>query len=318
VRALVTGGAGFVGGVVVQALLDGGDEVTVLDNLRSTTSDDVPKGATLVECSVGDEEGVAEVLRAARFDACLHFAGRIESGLSMQEPEEFFVANVAETLTLLRVLVAGGVERFVFSSSAAVYGDPQYTPIDEAHPTNAVSPYGESKLLVERTLAWLARLQRLRFASLRYFNAAGAIEGRPERHRPESHLIPLALEVAAGERDALDLYGDDYETPDGTCIRDYVHVADLATAHVLAVDALDEHASLVCNLGAGVGSSNAEVIEAVRRETGREVPVRRAPRRGGDAVVLVAGNDLARAVLGWVPVRSSLAEVVRDAWAARA
>jgi UDP-glucose 4-epimerase len=317
VRALVTGGAGFVGGVVVQALLDAGDEVTVLDNLRSTTSDDVPKGATLVECSVGDEKGVAEVLRATRFDACFHFAGRIESGLSMQEPEEFFVANVAETLTLLRVLVAGGVERFVFSSSAAVYGDPQYTPIDEAHPTNAVSPYGESKLLVERTLAWLTRLQRLRFASFRYFNAAGAIEGRPERHRPESHLIPLALEVAAGERDALDLYGDDYETPDGTCIRDYVHVADLATAHVLAVDALDEHPSLVCNLGAGVGSSNAEVIEAVRRETGRKVTVRQAPRRGGDAVVLVAGNELARAVLGWVPVRSSLAEIVRDAWAAR-
>ncbi|HEV3329074.1 MAG TPA: UDP-glucose 4-epimerase GalE [Acidimicrobiales bacterium] len=316
-RALVTGGAGFVGGVVVQALLDRGDEVSVLDNLRSTTSDDVPKGATLVECSVGDEAGVAEVLRATRFDACFHFAGRIESGLSMEEPEDFFVANVAETLTLLRVLVAEGVERFVFSSSAAVYGDPQYTPIDEAHPTNAVSPYGESKLLVERTLAWLTRLQRLRFASLRYFNAAGAIEGRPERHRPESHLIPLALEAAAGERDALDLYGDDYETPDGTCIRDYVHVADLATAHVLAVDALDEHPSLVCNLGTGVGSSNAEVIEAVRRETGRKVPVRRAPRRGGDAVVLVAGNDLAHSALGWVPVRSSLAEIVRDAWAAR-
>jgi len=317
VRALVTGGAGFVGGVVVQALLDRGDGVTVLDNLRSTTPDDVPKGATLVECSVGDEAGVAEALRATRFDACFHFAGRIESGISMEEPEEFFVANVAETLTLLRVLVAGGVERFVFSSSAAVYGDPQYTPIDEAHPTNAVSPYGESKLLVERTLAWLARLERLRFASLRYFNAAGAIEGRPERHRPESHLIPLALEVAAGERDALDLYGDDYATPDGTCIRDYVHVADLATAHVLAVDALAEHPSLVCNLGAGIGSSNAEVIEAVGKETGRKVPVRHAPRRGGDAGVLVAGNDLARAALGWVPVRSSLAEIVRDAWAAR-
>jgi UDP-glucose 4-epimerase len=317
VRALVTGGAGFVGGVVTQALLDRGDEVTVLDNLRSTTADDVPKGSTLVERSVGDEAAVAKVLRTARFDACFHFAGRIESGISMEEPEEFFVANVAETLSLLRALVAAGVERFVFSSSAAVYGNPQYTPIDEAHPTNAVSPYGESKLLVERSLAWLARLERLRFASLRYFNAAGAIEGRPERHRPESHLIPIALEVAAGERDALDLNGDDYETPDGTCIRDYIHVADLATAHVLAVDALAEHATLVCNLGTGVGSSNAEVVDAVRTVTGRPVPVRVAPRRGGDAATLVAANDLARSVLGWVPKRSSLEAIVGDAWSAR-
>jgi UDP-glucose 4-epimerase len=318
VRALVTGGAGFVGGVVARALLDRGDEVTVLDNLRSTTADDVPKGATLVECSVGDEPAVTEILRSTRYDACFHFAGRIESGISMREPEEFFVANVAETLTLLRAVVAAGVDRFVFSSSAAVYGNPKYTPIDEAHPSDAVSPYGESKLLVERTLDWLARLQRLRYASLRYFNAAGAVEGRPERHRPESHLIPLALDVAAGERDALDLYGDDYATPDGTCIRDYVHVADLASAHVLAVDALVENDSLVCNLGTGVGSSNAEVIEAVRAETGHSIEVRHAPRRDGDAAILVAANDLARSVLGWVPARSSLAEVVGDAWMARA
>jgi UDP-glucose 4-epimerase len=313
----VTGGAGFVGGVVAQTLLDRGDEVTVLDSLRSTTSDDVPKGAALVECAVGDAAAVTELLRATRFDACFHFAGRIESGISMQEPEEFFVANVAESLTLLRALVAAGVDRFVFSSSAAVYGNPQYTPIDEAHPAHAVSPYGESKLLVERALDWLARLQRLRFASLRYFTAAGAIEGRPECHRPESHLIPLALDVAEGKRDALDLYGDDYATRDGTCIRDYVHVADLASAHVFAVDALAERDALVCNLGTGVGSSNAEVIEAVRAETGHAIPVRHAPRRGGDAAVLTAANDLARSVLGWVPERSSLAEVVGDAWRAR-
>ena len=316
-RALVTGGAGFVGGVVAQSLLRRGDEVTVLDNLRSTTADDVPKGATLVECSVGDADAVAEVLRSTSFDACLHFAGRIESGISMVEPEEFLVANVAETLVLLRALAAAGVDRLVFSSSAAVYGDPQYTPIDEAHPTGAVSPYGESKLLVERALSWLERLGHLRFASLRYFNAAGAVEGRPERHRPESHLIPLALDVAAGHRAELELYGDDYATPDGTCIRDYVHVADLAEAHVLALDALDEHPALVCNLGAGVGSSNAEVIEEVRQVTGHPVPVRPAPRRGGDAAVLVAANDLARSALGWAPARSSLREIVSDAWAAR-
>jgi len=313
----VTGGAGFVGGVVVQDLLERGDEVAVIDNLRSTTAADVPKGAELHELSVGDESGVAAVLRAADFDACFHFAGRIESGISMEHPEEFFASNVAETLCLLRCLIAAGVDRVVFSSSAAVYGDPEYTPIDEAHRTKAVSPYGETKLLVERALAWLSQLGKLRYASLRYFNAAGAVPGRAERHRPETHLIPIALDVAAGERDALDLYGDDYPTSDGTCVRDYVHVADLASAHLLAVEALATRPSLVCNLGTGTGSSNAEVIQAVRDVTGRAIAVRHAPRRPGDAAILVAANDLARTVLGWAPVRSSLAEVVGDAWAAR-
>jgi UDP-glucose 4-epimerase len=315
VRALVTGGAGFVGGVVAESLLERGDEVTVIDNLRSTTADDVPKGTAFHELSVGDEAGLAAVLRSAPFDACFHFAGRIENGVSMERPEDFFVSNVAETLCLLRSLVSAGVERFVFSSSAAVYGDPVYTPIDEAHPTRAVSPYGETKLLVERALAWLAQLGKLRYASLRYFNAAGAVEGRPERHRPETHLIPLALSVAAGEQDALELYGDDYATPDGTCVRDYVHVADLAVAHLLAVDVLVQQPAFVCNLGTGTGSSNAEVIRVVREVTGREIPVRHAPRRPGDAAVLVAANERARSALGWVPVRSSIDEVVGDAWA---
>jgi UDP-glucose 4-epimerase len=318
VRVLVTGGAGYVGGAVVEALLARGDDVTVLDNLRSTTRGDVPIGAELHELSVGDEPGVARVLSGASFDACFHFAGRIENGFSMEHPEEFFVSNVAETLTLLRALVAADVRRFVFSSSAAVYGDPQYTPIDEVHPTRAVSPYGESKLLVEQALAWLARLGRLRYASLRYFNAAGAVTGRPERHRPETHLIPIALDVAAGAREVLDLYGDDYPTPDGTCVRDYVHVGDLASAHVLAVGALDEHSSVVCNLGTGTGSSNAEVIQAVRDVTGHEIAVRHAPRRAGDSPTLVAANDLARTLLGWSPTRSGLGEIVEDAWSSRA
>jgi UDP-glucose 4-epimerase len=316
VRALVTGGAGFVGGVVVQALLERGDEVVVVDNLRSSTAEEVPKGAALHELSVGDEAGMAALLAATPFDACFHFAGRIESGISMEVPEEFFVANVAETLSLLRALVVAGVDRVVFSSSAAVYGEPQYTPIDEAHPTVAVSPYGATKLQVEQALGWLARLGRLRYASLRYFNAAGAVPGRPERHRPESHLIPLALSVAAGERDALDLNGDDYPTPDGTCVRDYVHVADLASAHVAAVDVLAQRDALVCNLGTGTGSSNAEVIQAVRAVTGRPVEVRHAPRRPGDSAVLVAASEVARSVLGWVPARSSLEVVVGDAWSA--
>jgi UDP-glucose 4-epimerase len=317
VKALVTGGAGFVGGTVVQSLLDAGHTVVVVDNLSSGTAEQVPAGAAFVELSVGDAPGIAKVLSATSFDVCFHFAGLIAAGMSMEEPETFFANNVGETLSLLRGLVEARVERFVFSSSAAVYGEPLYTPIDESHRTETVSPYGESKLLVEHALAWLSRLGRIRYAALRYFNAAGAVRGRPELHAPETHLIPLALEVAAGERTALDLFGDDYPTPDGTCIRDYIHVADLATAHIAAARALDGEQALICNLGTGTGSSNAEVIDAVRRVTGRDVGVRIAPRRPGDSSTLVAANDRARSVLGWEPERSSLDEIVSDAWSAR-
>ena len=316
-NALVTGGAGFVGGAVVQALLDAGDTVVVVDNLSSGTADQVPTGATFVELSVGNAPEIAAVLSSTSFDVCFHFAGLIAAGVSMQEPETFFANNVGETFSLLQCLVEAGVERFVFSSSAAVYGEPLYTPIDESHRTETVSPYGESKLLVEHALAWLARLGRIRYAALRYFNAAGALRGRPELHVPETHLIPLALEVAAGERATLDLYGDDYPTPDGTCIRDYIHVADLATAHIAAARALTEEPALICNLGTGTGSSNAEVVDAVRKVTGRDIEVRLAPRRPGDSSTLVAANDRARSLLGWVPVRSSLEEIVSDAWRAR-
>jgi UDP-glucose 4-epimerase len=317
VKALVTGGAGFVGGAVVQALLDAGHSVVVVDNLSSGTVDQVPAGATFVESSVGNAEEIGRVLGATSFDVCFHFAGLIAAGVSMREPETFFANNVGETLSLLSGLVDAGVDRFVFSSSAAVYGEPLYTPIDEAHRTESVSPYGESKLLVEQALAWLARLGRIRYAALRYFNAAGAVHGRPERHVPESHLIPLALEVAAGERESLDLFGDDYPTPDGTCIRDYVHVADLATAHIAAAQLLDDEHAFVCNLGSATGSSNAEVIEAVRTVTGRSVGVRVGPRRPGDSSTLVAANERARTMLRWEPKRSSLDEIVRDAWTAR-
>jgi UDP-glucose 4-epimerase len=317
VKALVTGGAGFVGGTVVQALLDDDHAVVVVDNLSSGTADQVPAGATFVQCSVGDRDAIEGVLRSTSFDACFHFAGLIAAGTSMVEPEAFFANNVGETMSLLQCLVEAGVGKFVFSSSAAVYGEPLYTPLDEAHRTEPVSPYGESKLLVEHALGWLARLGRIRYAALRYFNAAGAMPGRPERHVPETHLIPLALEVAAGERGSLELYGDDYPTADGTCIRDYIHVADLASAHVAAAKVLDDEPSLVCNLGTGTGSSNAEVVEAVRAATGQDVVVRVAPRRPGDSSTLVASNERARSVLQWEPVRSGLAEIVHDAWAAR-
>jgi len=312
-RALVTGGAGYIGSVVAAALLERGDEVVVIDNLTSGHRDEVPAGAAFREMAVGDATALEEVLEGG-FDACFHFAGLIAAGDSMVHPEEFFTNNIAETLVLLKALVSRGVPKFIFSSSATVYGEPLYTPIDEDHRTQTVNPYGESKLAIEQALGWLARLGKLRFAALRYFNAAGAVGGRAERHEPETHLIPLALAAAAGDRPALELYGDDYATPDGTCIRDYVHIADLASAHLLAVGALDDTPSLLCNLGSATGSSNAEVLRAIHEVTGLEVPVSVAPRRAGDAAVLVASNDRARSVLGWSPDRSALHEVIGDAW----
>jgi UDP-glucose 4-epimerase len=314
VKALVTGGAGYIGSIVAAALVEEGHSVVVIDNLSAGRREAVPTGATFHQLSVGDAEQLADVLSQSSFDVCFHFAGLIAAGDSMVTPEPFFTNNVGETLTLLRALVEASVERFIFSSSATVYGEPLYTPIDEEHRTQTVSPYGESKLLVEQTLQWLARLGRLKYAALRYFNAAGAVGDRFERHVPETHLIPLALATANGARPVLELYGDDYPTPDGTCIRDYIHVADLATAHILAVDALDSHDALVCNLGSGTGSSNAEVIQAVRDVTGLDVAVNVSARRPGDPAILVAANDRARSVLGWSPERSSLAQVVGDAW----
>jgi UDP-glucose 4-epimerase len=316
VNALVTGGAGYIGSAVSELLLSEGHHVEIVDNLSTGDRANVPRGAVLHELSVGDEAGLAPILGATHFDVCLHFAGLIAAGISMSEPEEYLVNNVAETLSLLRALVEHNVAKFVFSSSATVYGDPLYTPIDEEHRLQTVNPYGESKLLVEQALAWLSRLGHVRTATLRYFNAAGAVGGRPERHHPETHLIPLALEAAAGERDALDLYGDDYPTPDGTCVRDYIHLADLASAHLLAVGALDRHEAITCNLGTGTGSSNREVLDAVREVTGREVPVRVVARRPGDSAALVAANDRARSLLGWAPTRT-LSDIVADAWAAR-
>jgi UDP-glucose 4-epimerase len=316
VNVLVTGGAGYIGSAVTDLLVAGGHTVVVVDNLSSGNRGALTDGVEFHELSVGDA-AVDELVAARRFDACFHFAGLIDAAGSMSRPEAFFANNVGETFQLLQSLVAHGVGRFVFSSSATVYGEPLYTPIDEEHRTQTINPYGESKLLVEHALTWLARLGRIRFAALRYFNAAGAVGGRPERHRPETHLIPLALEVAAGERETFDLYGDDYPTRDGTCVRDYVHLADLATAHVAAVDALDHAESLVCNLGTGTGSTNAEVLQTIRDVTGKDVPTRVAARRPGDTAVLVASNERAKRVLSWEPTRSGLHEIVEDAWSAR-
>jgi UDP-glucose 4-epimerase len=314
-RILVTGGAGYIGSTTAAALVDSGHEVVVADDLSRGHRDAVPAAARFVEVDVTVPDAIDEVVGDGAFDACLHFAALIEAGESMRSPERFFAVNTGGSATLLEALLRHGVERFVLSSTAAVYGEPARTPIEEDDallPTNA---YGESKLLIERMLAWHHRIHGLRFAALRYFNAAGGTPDRGERHDPETHLIPLVLQVASGRREQISVFGTDYPTPDGSAVRDYVHVADLADAHVRAVEQLDDHGSVTCNLGNGRGFSVREVVEAVRRVTGHPVPVEEAPRREGDPAILVASSERARRLLGWEPQHTDLDGIVADAWA---
>jgi UDP-glucose 4-epimerase len=274
----------------------------------------VPTGTQLIEGDLADRERLTRIFRDEQIDGVMHFAALIEAGESMKQPEIFFRNNTASTLSLLEAMLASGVDRLVFSSTAAVYGEPTSTPIEEdavLAPTNA---YGESKLLVERMLTWLNRIHGLRYASLRYFNVAGAVEGRGEAHEPESHLIPLILDVALGRRKSIKIFGQDYPTPDGTCIRDYVHVGDLADAHILALDALGTHSRLIYNIGNGHGFSVREVVESVRRVTGHPIPVLEEPRRPGDPAVLVASSKRIMDELGWKPRFSALDDIVRSAW----
>jgi UDP-glucose 4-epimerase len=316
VRVLVTGGAGFIGATTAAALLDAGHDVVVADDLSRGHRDAVPDAADFVRADVTDPASIGPVVTEGGFEACVHFAALIEAGESMVRPERFFAVNTGGSATLLEALVTAGVERFVLSSTAAVYGEPERAPIDEDDallPTNA---YGESKLLVERMLAWHHRIHGLRTAALRYFNAAGATPGRPERHDPETHLIPLVLQVARGQRSHISMFGDDYDTPDGTCVRDYVHVADLADAHVRALERLDRLGTVTCNLGNGTGFSVREVVEAARRVTGHPIPAEVAPRRPGDPAALVASSARARDLLGWVPAVADLDRIVADAWEA--
>jgi UDP-glucose 4-epimerase len=313
-RVLVTGAAGFIGSTTAELLVERGHDVVALDDLSRGSRENVPTGAFLVEGDCGDESLLQGL---GTFDACLHFAGRIEPALSVSHPEEFFAANVGSTFALMQSLVRSGVERFVFSSSAAVYGNQIDMPIDEDRELAPESPYGESKRMVEQGLHWLAQSQRIRTASLRYFNASGGTVAHPESHDPEIHLIPLALDVALGRRDHLDLYGDDYGTSDGTCIRDYVHVLDLAEAHVLAVEALESHRELVLNLGTGTGYSNRQVLEMVREVTEVEISIVDAPRRAGDPAVAIADHRRAQSLLGWRTKHSDLRTIVSDAWNAR-
>ena len=316
-RILVTGGAGYIGGTVARLLLAGGDRVTVYDNLSHSKRAAVAAGAEFVEGDVADRALLEDTLRAGRFDGVMHFAALIEAGESMEKPEIYFRNNTAGTLTLLEAMLAAGQDRLVFSSTAACYGEPEKTPIAEdarLAPTNA---YGESKLMVEEMLGWFNRIHGLRYASLRYFNVAGAMEGFGEAHEPESHLIPLVLDVALGRRKSIQIYGEDYPTRDGTCIRDYIHVRDLADAHLLALAALGTQGradGLIYNLGNGQGFTVREVIESARRVTGRAIAVEARARRAGDPAVLVASSEKIKRELGWKPRFAELDTIVRSAW----
>ncbi|WP_043264681.1 UDP-glucose 4-epimerase GalE [Streptomyces sp. CT34] len=309
-KYLVTGGAGYVGSVVAQHLLEAGHTVTVLDNLSTGFREGVPAGAAFIE---GDIRDAGRWLDAS-YHAVLHFAAFSQVGESVVHPEKYWRNNVGGTMELLTAMREAGVRRLVFSSTAATYGEPVGTPITETDPTAPTSPYGASKLAVDHMISGAAAAHGLAAVSLRYFNVAGAYGSCGERHDPESHLIPLVLQVAQGRREAISVYGDDYPTPDGTCIRDYIHVADLAEAHLLALAAARPGEHLICNLGNGNGFSVREVIETVRKVTGHPVPEIAAPRRGGDPAVLVASARTAIDRLGWRPSRADLAGIIADAW----
>jgi UDP-glucose 4-epimerase len=314
-RVLVTGGAGYIGSHTVDLLVREGHEVTVLDSLEKGHREAVHPAACFVRGDFGDAALLDRLFGERPFEAVLHFGAYIEAGESMVDPGRFFVNNTARPMVLLDRMIAHGVKKFIFSSTAATYGDPEYTPIDEEHPKAPTNAYGYAKLLVEGALEWMHRLRGLGCVSLRYFNASGCSAELGEDHAPETHLIPLVLEVAQGRRASIRIFGTDYPTPDGTCIRDYVHVLDLAKAHLLALNALQEGERRVYNLGNGTGYSVREVIEAARRVTGHAIPVEEVPRRAGDPAVLVASSAKIRRELGWQPACPDLETILRSAWA---
>ena len=319
-KIMVTGGAGYVGGTVSELLVQRGHQVTVVDNLCHARRDLIPQGVEFIEADIADRAEIEGLFRRAAdekvsFDGVLHFAALIEAGESMQKPEIYFRNNTASTLALLEAILAAGPRRFVFSSTAAVYGEPEAVPIPETAKLRPTNAYGESKLLVEHMLGWFHRIHGLRSASLRYFNVAGALPNRGEAHEPETHIIPLILDVALGRREKIFIFGDDYSTPDGTCIRDYIHVADLADAHILALNALATRDKMIYNLGNGSGFSVKQVIEAARRVTGHPIPVEIKPRRAGDPARLVASSEQAKVNLGWQPKHPDLDDILSSAWA---
>ncbi len=312
-RILVVGGAGYIGGVTVDQLVAAGHDVTVLDNLVSGHLAAVNPEADMVRGDVRDEDALKRLFSSRNLNGVVYYGGYIQAGESVLHPDRYFANNVGGCISLLNAMVTYGVQRFVFSSSAAVYGEPDEQPISEDAPIRPINPYGESKAIVERMLPWYERQAEIHSVCLRYFNAAGATELRGEDHRPETHLIPNVLAVASGRRSHISLFGTDYPTPDGTCIRDYIHVSDLAAAHLKALE-LTEKSGGTYNLGNGRGFSNREVIETAREVTGTRIEVKEEARRPGDPAVLVASHKKAQEALGWRPRITSLAEIIESAW----
>lgn len=309
----VTGGAGYIGSATADTLLKAGHSVTVYDSLVTGYRAAVPDAARFIQADLGDLPTLTAALASERFDAVMHFAAFIEAGESMKDPGKFFRNNLTNSLTLIEAAARAGVRRFVLSSTAAVYASSD-APLSEDSPIDPANAYGFTKLAIEQALEWYRRIHGLHYAALRYFNACGALPGRGEAHQPESHLIPLVLKTALGQREAVSIYGTDYPTPDGTCIRDYIHIADLVSAHLLALEALGERDRLVYNLGNGNGYSVREVIEAARRVTGRLIPAVESPRRPGDAPRLVASSEKIRRELGWTPQHPGLDDIIVSAW----
>lgn len=312
-KILVTGGAGYIGSVCAEVLLARGYEVIVFDNLSQGHRAAIPEGAEFIHGDLAECDDIRATLATHTPDAVMHFAARSLVGESIAKPFLYLRDNVVAGLNLLEACVEAGIDRFILSSTANLFGTGETALIDETATIHPGSPYGESKWSLERALHWLAETHALRFASLRYFNAAGASPSRGEHHCPETHLIPLVLQVALGQREHITVFGDDYDTPDGTCIRDYIHVLDLAEAHVLALEALDE-GSRTYNLGNGSGFSVLEVIETAREMTGADIPSVIGPRRAGDPARLVAASDRIRRELGWQPRYPLLKQIIESAW----
>jgi UDP-glucose 4-epimerase len=313
-RVLVTGGAGYIGSVVVEELIGDGHQVVVYDNLYKGHRSAVSPGAELVEADLLDTDRVRQTLREAGIEAVIHMAADSLVGESVQNPAKYYRSNVVAGLSLLDAMRDTGVKRLVFSSTAATYGEPEKQPIEEDDPTGPTNPYGQTKLAFEGALRWYDQAYKIHYASLRYFNAAGATVRCGEWHDPETHIIPIVLQVAADRRPQVEIYGDDYATRDGTCVRDYIHVVDLARAHILALGILDER-SAIYNLGCGGdGYTVNEVVNIAREVTGKEIPVTVGPRRAGDPAVLIASSQRIQRELGWAPKFQDLRKIIESAW----
>lgn len=309
----LTGGAGYIGAAAAKILMENGHAVTVFDSLVTGHRAAVPEGAHFVHADLGDESALCAALEERTYDAVMHFAAFIEAGESMQKPGKYFHNNLKNSLDLIDVAVKAGVKRFVLSSTAAVYKSSD-DPLSEDSPLGPTNVYGQTKLMIEAALDWYRRIHGLHYAALRYFNASGALSHCGEAHQPESHLIPLTLQVPLGQREHINIYGTDYPTPDGTCIRDYIHITDLISAHLLALRALEDRKKLIYNLGNGEGYSVRQVLETAREVTGHPIPAIEAPRRSGDAPRLVASSDLIRRELGWEPQVPDLGDIIASAW----